>query len=173
MARQKWTDGQFGKHLKAQREHHGWSQPELAGRLKERGIDLMHPTTVAKIEAGTRSVRINEALAFADVFDMSVDALLGRREPDHTTLTFAMVNASSYAAKAQRDLQAPQNTADDVEVTLKEASQRFNAPQIAEMVRLAREVAAHLSTSRRLFERIEALASDVIIESDEEEEQRN
>jgi hypothetical protein len=39
----------------------------------------MHPTTVAKIEAGDRSVRINEAVGIADLFEVSLDSLLGRK----------------------------------------------------------------------------------------------
>jgi transcriptional regulator with XRE-family HTH domain len=39
----------------------------------------MHATTIAKIEAGTRSVRINEAVGIADLFDVSLDSLMGRK----------------------------------------------------------------------------------------------
>jgi len=39
----------------------------------------MHPTTLAKIEKGERSVRIVEAAAIADLFEVSLDSLLGRR----------------------------------------------------------------------------------------------
>lgn len=46
--------------------------------LSDKGIP-MHWTTVAKIEKGTRSVRIDEAAAIADLFGISVDTLLGRR----------------------------------------------------------------------------------------------
>jgi transcriptional regulator with XRE-family HTH domain len=60
------------------REERGWTQPHLAQLLGERGLKT-HATTVAKIEAGTRSVRINEAVALADLLDVSLDSLLGRR----------------------------------------------------------------------------------------------
>ena len=54
-------------------------QRELADKLADKGIN-MHWTTIAKIEkGGERSVRIDEAAAFADVFGVSVDHLLGRR----------------------------------------------------------------------------------------------
>ena len=39
----------------------------------------MHATTIAKIEAGSRSVRINEAVGIADLFEVSLDSLLGRK----------------------------------------------------------------------------------------------
>jgi transcriptional regulator with XRE-family HTH domain len=51
----------------------------MADMLSDRGIAPMHATTIAKIEAGTRSVRINEAVGIADLFDVSLDSLMGRK----------------------------------------------------------------------------------------------
>jgi transcriptional regulator with XRE-family HTH domain len=51
----------------------------MAKMLSDKGIHPMHPTTVAKIEAGDRSVRINEAVGIADLFEVSLDSLLGRK----------------------------------------------------------------------------------------------
>lgn len=79
MGSQKWADEQFGKTVKAQREQRGWSQADMAKMLSDKGIQPMHPTTVAKIEAGDRSVRINEAVGIADLFEVSIDSLLGRK----------------------------------------------------------------------------------------------
>lgn len=79
MGSHKWIDEQFGKTVRAQREQRGWSQADMAKMLSDKGIQPMHPTTVAKIEAGDRSVRINEALGIADLFEVSVDSLLGRK----------------------------------------------------------------------------------------------
>jgi transcriptional regulator with XRE-family HTH domain len=79
MGSQKWADKRFGERVKAERDHRGWSQAEMAKILSDRGIHPMHPTTVAKIEAGDRSVRINEAVGIADLFEVSLDSLLGRK----------------------------------------------------------------------------------------------
>jgi transcriptional regulator with XRE-family HTH domain len=79
MGSEKWTDKRFGKRVKAKRDARGWSQADIAKMLSDRGIHPMHPTTVAKIEAGDRSVRINEAVGIADLFEVSVDSLLGRK----------------------------------------------------------------------------------------------
>ena len=78
MSMQKWADDRFGKRVKAERERRGWSQAEMAKILSDKGLRPMHPTTVAKIEAGDRSVRINEAVGMADLFEVSMDSLLGR-----------------------------------------------------------------------------------------------
>ena len=50
----------------------------------------MHATTVAKIEAGSRSVRINEAVAIADLFGVSLDSLLGRKPGTQRDLHYAL-----------------------------------------------------------------------------------
>ena len=78
MANKKWTEHHFSKALKDQRDGRNLSQDQLAKLLAEKDIH-MHWTTIAKIEKGERSVRIDEAAAIADIFDMSVDALLGRK----------------------------------------------------------------------------------------------
>ena len=78
MGRQKWTDDRFGERLRTERERRKWSQAQMATMLADRGVQPMHPTTIAKIEAGDRSVRINEAVEIADLFEMSLDTLVGR-----------------------------------------------------------------------------------------------
>jgi transcriptional regulator with XRE-family HTH domain len=83
MGTQKWADERFGKRVRAEREHRGWSQADMAKMLSDNGIHPMHPTTVAKIEAGDRSVRINEAVGMADLFGVSLDALMGRTQGSH------------------------------------------------------------------------------------------
>jgi hypothetical protein len=51
----------------------------MADMLSDGGIAPMHSTTIAKIEAGSRSVRINEAVGIADLFEVSLDSLLDRK----------------------------------------------------------------------------------------------
>jgi transcriptional regulator with XRE-family HTH domain len=78
MSKSKWIEDHFRKRLEDERNRKGLTQTDLADMLKLKGIH-MHWTTIAKIEKGTRSVRIDEAAAFADCFGISVDTLLGRR----------------------------------------------------------------------------------------------
>ena len=40
----------------------------------------MHHTTVAKIESGDREVKLDEAAAMADLFDLPLDSMMGRRQ---------------------------------------------------------------------------------------------
>ncbi|MGO9154344.1 helix-turn-helix transcriptional regulator [Mycobacterium sp.] len=64
--------------MKRERDRNDWSQADLSKLLQRRGLEHIYPTTVAKIESGERAVRIDEAAALADLFGVSVDALLGR-----------------------------------------------------------------------------------------------
>jgi transcriptional regulator with XRE-family HTH domain len=78
MGRKERTEIYFRKRLKRERDSRGWSQAEIAKLLSDNGIP-MHSTTIAKIEAGDRAVRIEEATGIADLLDVSLDGLLGRK----------------------------------------------------------------------------------------------
>lgn len=67
----------FRKQVRAERDRRRWSQSHMAKLLSDKGIGA-HTTTIAKIEAGDRAVPIDEAAAIADLFDVSLDKLLGR-----------------------------------------------------------------------------------------------
>lgn len=58
----------------------------------------MHQTTVAKIERGARPLRLAEAVALTEVFEMPVSAVLGLsmpedRSPEHTTMQLQIEDA--------------------------------------------------------------------------------
>lgn len=93
MGRRERTESYFGKRVKTERESRKWSQAKMANVLSDTGIPMVHPTTIAKIEAGDRAVRIDEAAAIADVFGVSLDALLGRKgmedDASHAMTTLA------------------------------------------------------------------------------------
>ena len=110
MASTKWIDDRFGNRLKAERERRGWTQPELAQMLSNKGIEPMHATTIAKIEAVRRSVRINEAVGIADLFGVSLDSLLGLKwRPKGDEIDYALrvlhdaARQSAYHARLAAD----------------------------------------------------------------------
>jgi transcriptional regulator with XRE-family HTH domain len=57
----------FGNKVRQWRRARNWSQDDLAHRLRRHGFD-MHQTTVAKIERGSRPLRVAEAAAIAFIF---------------------------------------------------------------------------------------------------------
>jgi hypothetical protein len=73
----------------------------MAKMLSDKGIS-MHWTTIAKIEKNDRSVRIDEAAGIADLFDTSVDALLGRKVRPGNDLAYilrAVLNTARQSAE--------------------------------------------------------------------------
>lgn len=56
------------------REDRGWSQSQLSERLADFGFEL-HQTTIAKMEAGKRPLRVAEMFALSHVFRMSPGAV--------------------------------------------------------------------------------------------------
>jgi transcriptional regulator with XRE-family HTH domain len=64
-----------GVQLRKLREARGWSQREVSERMKPFGYDWQQ-TTVARIEAATRPLRLNELLDLAALFSVSLTDLL-------------------------------------------------------------------------------------------------
>ncbi len=56
------------------REERGWSQKELAEKVKGYGFDF-HQSTIAKLESGTRPLRVAEMYALSHVFRMPPGAV--------------------------------------------------------------------------------------------------
>jgi len=109
MANKKWTDDYFSKAVRAERERRGWSQGDMAKALADKKIHV-HWTTIAKIEKGDRSVRIDEAAAIADVFDLSVDALLGRKTARENALAYTLRGALDASQQCSWQVSAMQTT---------------------------------------------------------------
>jgi transcriptional regulator with XRE-family HTH domain len=146
MAIEKWTDKRFGKRVKAKRDARGWSQAEMAKMLTDMGA-RMHATTVAKIEAGDRSVRINEASAIADLFEVSVDSLLNRKPgAQRSELTYLLRALRQSAQKALGDLETVRELLEELPTqfdgangpqTLSNAWGMYLAPASEALTRLA------------------------------------
>lgn len=67
----------FGANLRQMREARGWSQSELARRMREEaGWKKYSQMGVSRTEDNLRSVRLDEAVALASVLGVSVERLL-------------------------------------------------------------------------------------------------
>lgn len=64
----------FGEVVRGWRQSRGWSQEDVSEKLRHQGFE-MHQTTIAKIERGARPLRVGEATAIAEVFDMPIMAV--------------------------------------------------------------------------------------------------
>lgn len=72
-------EARFRVRVRRERERLKMSQADLAEMLSDMGLKGIYPTTIAKIESGERAVRIDEAAALSKVFEVSLDALVGRK----------------------------------------------------------------------------------------------
>ena len=98
------VDDLLRDNLRNERERRKLTQTQVAEMLLTR-VRSMHTSTVAKIEAGTRAVHADELSAYADIFGVSVDALLGRTR-DGTDLAWAVAKLTSSAQKTASEVHA-------------------------------------------------------------------
>jgi hypothetical protein len=131
--------------------------------LTANGIDSMHPTTIAKIEAGDREVKLDEAEALADLYGMSLDTMMGKGLPDESSLTFALMNASSYAALSSRRATEARHTATDLDEILEDMENRFGSSEVLELIRSGREAARHLDSAIDIFDLMDTTAAALIV----------
>jgi transcriptional regulator with XRE-family HTH domain len=166
MGRRELIDAQFGKRVREERERRRWSQEDLAKRLTVKGIPT-YPSTIAKIEATRkpRAVRLGEAIGIADLFEVALDALLGRQGPDDSTLTFALSVLGDYAGDAQRQIQHAQQVASDIDDQLESVEESFDVPGIDDLRQVAQNIDAALQTAQSSASTLAALVSASIVET--------
>lgn len=163
MGRENWTDKRFGERIREEREARGWSQADVARKLSAAGIRPMHPTTVSKIEAAERSVRITEAVGIAELFEMSLDNLLGR--PDDSGVVFALTTLCSYAGDAERQIKRAQEVAADIGDQLEAVEESFDLNGLDDLRQVANKMGESLQTSQSTATRLVALVSGAIVEA--------
>jgi hypothetical protein len=69
------SEQEFSRAVARERLRRGWSQDRLVEELSKGGGLKIHQTGITRIEAGTRRVRLDEAIAIARVLD--IDLQLG------------------------------------------------------------------------------------------------
>lgn len=72
----------FASAAKLLRESRDWSQAEMGRALVAKGLDYMNQMTVSRIEKLQRPVRMIEAQAYSEVFDVSIWKLMHPEEID-------------------------------------------------------------------------------------------
>lgn len=65
----------FRETMKRTREAHGWTQTELARRVRAHGGLAFHQQTIDRIESGKRPVRLNEAHVIAQELNTPLEAM--------------------------------------------------------------------------------------------------
>lgn len=68
-------ESNLAERIKYEREAEGWSPADLAKKMTESGCSIT-TSAIYKIEAGERTIKVDELIALSIVFDESVEALL-------------------------------------------------------------------------------------------------
>jgi len=66
----------FARNVRRRREAIGVPQGVVAGIMFSYGFRTWRQTTLAKVEAGERAVKLDEAFALAEIYAISLDDLL-------------------------------------------------------------------------------------------------
>jgi transcriptional regulator with XRE-family HTH domain len=117
---------EFRKRLRAARRGRGLTQKEIADHLSARGIPLSD-SIVAKMERGERKATLDEMCALADIFEMSLDTLLGRTSTRPTRDKDFVLIALSEALGSVAPIQIG-----EVERTLRERADELAAYELDE-----------------------------------------
>jgi transcriptional regulator with XRE-family HTH domain len=94
----------FRERISRERKRRGWSQAEVADKLNAMGIDSMYNTTVAKIEAGDRDIKLDEAVALARLYDAPLDTLVGLGPNSGRDLDYLLDALSDVVLHARTEL---------------------------------------------------------------------
>lgn len=78
----------FAGNVRSERERQGISQAQLSRRMAEEFDAVLDPSAITRIEAQTRAVRLDEAVAIAGVLGVQLATLLEAHE-DETTARLA------------------------------------------------------------------------------------
>jgi transcriptional regulator with XRE-family HTH domain len=146
------------KRVHAERERQKTTMAQLAQALTARGIRT-YATTIAKIEAGDRAVRIEELAAMAEIFDVPVDSLLGPRGRPDGKLALVMRGGEDAAHTALRDIRVHLRTiaelSDNLAVITADTQPR---PQLQQVIDQAQQVIRDLRVASASLIGLVALA---------------
>lgn len=142
----KWEKG-IAETLKYLREEAGWSQQFTVERLaKVWGIE-MHQTTLAKLEAGNRPVRLSELFALATIYGVNVATVLALQESESRFDPEADLN-EKMASYEERFASAKEITTKMIDYGIQElAGIRAQADAMAQLI--SRRAAIHARAETR------------------------
>lgn len=120
-----------GRRVKALRVARGWSQQELATRMRDQG-QPWRQTTVAKTEAADRPIRVNEAASLAAVFGITVGDLLTVPIDD-----YHLASATVHLAEVRTLAEAAQQRVSELERAHQYATDQLEEARLEHRRRLA------------------------------------
>lgn len=151
-------DSDFRENIRTERQSRKWSQAHVAKLLTDKGIGGIFTTTIAKIELGERPAKLNEAAALADVFGVSLDALIGRRprrSGDKSLPLNALAKRTEGTAIAADALET--GLRDHLDELAEFTLRRDEAAAVTECERAAEALAAAATATRRAAAKLQRI----------------
>lgn len=91
----------FGARFADLRRQNGWTQQQVTEAMVERGFSWS-ATTATKTEAGSRPIRVDEAVALCELFDATLGDLVG--DTEERRARFALARAAARMKVARREV---------------------------------------------------------------------
>lgn len=67
----------LGARIRQRRQERGWTQAELAAKMRGRGHESMTTSRQSEVERGIRKIDVDEAISYARIFGTPLTELLG------------------------------------------------------------------------------------------------
>jgi transcriptional regulator with XRE-family HTH domain len=150
------TTAQFRDRVRRGRADRRWTQAKLAQEMTQRGVETSWPA-INKIEAGSRGVQIAEAVAIADAFGCSVDALMGRRARPAADRDLALQRLFESVADADR---AVRTSVRHIGQALAEVSGIDRDGKLADLVTAVQTISDALDSARGELPRLGAMTAE-------------
>jgi transcriptional regulator with XRE-family HTH domain len=121
-----------GQNLKRYRQISGLTQTELAQRMTDRGYPFVQQTML-KVENGSRPIKLEEALAFAQALHVSLELLwsqgseLETAQAEHLEAVRAFLVAQQRLAEAEKVFAAERESFSHVVDRTRESAERLKA----------------------------------------------
>lgn len=151
MGDQKNAETAFLAAIRDERKARGWSQADMTELLSTKGVFLAD-TGLTKIENGHRPVRINEAIAIADVFGVTVDALAGRKMDHDADFRYAVRAMTDATRQSVAQLDA-------MRVDLRTRERNLGPFDFMGREKLVADIAAAESALEAAQQKLEALSA--------------
>jgi transcriptional regulator with XRE-family HTH domain len=147
-----WWEKSFGEKVRQWRRERNWSQEDVADKLRSQGFD-MHQTTVAKIERGTRPLRVAEAAAIATIFRVSPLAVFLGPPPELTPWPLEQLHDTIASA---------QNNLEEMRDQMARSAERYVEQEayVLSLARMLNQTALQAEIGQRDDERTKTEGSD-------------
>jgi transcriptional regulator with XRE-family HTH domain len=110
-----------GEEVRRLRKGRGWSQDDVARRMSAAGFTTWHQSTVGRTETAERPLRLNESVALAGLFGVSLTRLLEPIRMSVEEIDEEIRAATKACADARCALAEAQAMANEVQYSVHEA----------------------------------------------------